>query len=56
MAHEQLYWANHVVVSEEVLTRLLRLLHDAHQGSSAMKAVARLLFWWPGLDSDVEQI
>lgn len=45
-----------VVNPETAPKELLKLLHDAHQGTTAMKRVATALFWWPGLDGQVEQI
>lgn len=35
---------------------MLQLLHETHQGSLAMKAVARSLFWWPGLDREIQEL
>ena len=34
---------------------MLNKLHDGHSGSSRMKAVAKEIVWWPGLDADIEK-
>ncbi|XP_077486389.1 uncharacterized protein LOC144097596 [Amblyomma americanum] len=52
LAHGLLYWGRRVVLPMEARRRILYLLHETHQGSSAMKAVARSSFWWPGLDHE----
>lgn len=51
-----LYWGYRFVVPKDARGKLLRLLHAAHQGVSTMKAKARSLFWWPGLEQDIERI
>lgn len=51
-----LYRGHRVVVPSVVRTRLLKLLHAAHQGVSTMKAVARSKFWWPRLDDDIQRV
>eukprot|EP00731_Ephydatia_muelleri_P037009 Em0376g4a len=33
---------------------ILKLLHEGHPGISRMKALARSVVWWPGLDAELE--
>ncbi|XP_070385138.1 uncharacterized protein [Dermacentor albipictus] len=54
LAHDLVYWGHRVVIPVAARKRLLQLLHETHQGSSAMKTVARSLFWWPGIDREAE--
>ena len=36
------------------LEAVVRLLHEGHPGISRIKALARGVVWWPGLDSQLE--
>ena len=36
--------------------QIMAELHDTHPGITLMKAVARSLVWWPGLETDLEQM
>ncbi|XP_049271457.1 uncharacterized protein K02A2.6-like [Rhipicephalus sanguineus] len=56
LAHGLLYWGRRVVVPMKAQRHVLHLLHEPHQGSSAMKSVARSSFWWPGLHGDIERV
>lgn len=51
-----LYWGRRLVIPTRARPDILKLLHESHQGVSAMKRNARSLFWWPGLDREVEQL
>ncbi|KAM7296270.1 uncharacterized protein ISCGN_021449 [Ixodes scapularis] len=51
--HSLLYWGNRVVVPKKAREAVLKLLHETHQGASAMKAVTRSKFWWTSLDSAI---
>nr|XP_037284101.1 uncharacterized protein K02A2.6-like [Rhipicephalus microplus] len=56
VSEELLYWGHRFVVPTAARGKLLRLLHEAHQGISTMKAKARSLFWWPGVEQDIERV
>ncbi|XP_040071583.1 uncharacterized protein LOC115331590 isoform X2 [Ixodes scapularis] len=56
VVQDLLYWGQRVVIPGAAQKEMLNLLHEAHQGATAMKRVARTLFWWPGLDGEVPTI
>lgn len=49
-------WGGRVVVPRQGQDYVLMELHTGHPGMSRMKALARGLVWWPGLDGMVEDI
>ena len=44
---------NRVYIAESLRENILLQFHTGHPGISAMKAVARSLIWYPGLDHDI---
>lgn len=54
VSHGLVYWGHRVVVPQAARKRMLPILHETHQGASAMKSLARTMFWYPGLDKDIE--
>lgn len=47
-------WGHRVVVPSALRTRLLEEVHSTHMGIVKSKAMVRSYFWWPGINSDVE--
>ena len=45
-----------VIIPTKLRNNLLNELHVGHVGIVEMKGLSRRLFWWPGLDSDNEQL
>ena len=44
-----LLWGTRTIIPNSLRIRLLRELHEDHQGIIAMKAIARSYMWWPRL-------
>ena len=49
-------WGGRVIIPTKLRQQLLEQLHEGHLGVVKMKTVARSYFWYPGSDSDIENL
>ena len=49
-----LLWGLRVVIPPQYQEAVLQLLHEGHPGMSRMKSLAKLHFWWPSIDNNIE--
>ncbi|XP_064483083.1 uncharacterized protein K02A2.6-like [Ornithodoros turicata] len=47
-------WGRRIIIPAKARHVLLLELQSTHSGMATMKAVARSLFWWPGIGGDIE--
>ena len=50
-----LLWGARVVIPTQLREKVLEELHEAHPGTSRMKALARSFVWWPSMDKEIEK-
>ena len=48
-------WGTRIVVPQKLRQDVLELLHTAHQGVVAVKALARSYVWWPRINDEIEE-
>ena len=47
-------WGSRVVIPLALRPVVIQMLHEGHPGTSRMKALARGVVWWPGMDVELE--
>ena len=46
-------WGSRVVIPSALRSAVVQMLHEGHPGTSRMKALARGVVWWPGMDAEL---
>ena len=50
-----LVWGSRVIMPAKLRKLVTELLHEEHIGMVRMKMLARGLYWWPRMDTDIEE-
>ncbi|BES87377.1 Hypothetical Protein NTJ_00182 [Nesidiocoris tenuis] len=54
MNHDCLFWNQRVYIPQNLRKRILKELHEGHQGMVKCKALARSFVWWPKISDDID--
>ncbi|XP_024877300.1 uncharacterized protein K02A2.6-like [Temnothorax curvispinosus] len=52
---ECLMWGQRVIIPSKLRSDIIEKLHESHFGVVQMKSMARLVVWWPKIDSYIEE-
>jgi len=51
-----LMWRNRVIIPPSLRPQVLTMLHANHPGEIANKSLARVVLWFPGIESDIQML
>lgn len=51
-----IFWGHRIIIPVTIQENVLFELHKSHFGIVRMKEIARLYFWWPALDAEINNV
>ena len=49
-------WGARVVIPKKLQVTILQMLHEGHVGMVRVKRITQSFAWWPGVDTDIEEL